>query len=139
MKIRKAMVGLFAAVLLVASMPASALSPNLITKLATGYYPSGPQTSEKYYECYLGGPRTSALAQLVYGSENYALYIAVDVWYYDPFSGSMENDTDDQIDYGTNSYNYTFTSSEKAAGAYVEDIEATYKIGPAQMAVLYTC
>nr|MBQ6241756.1 hypothetical protein [Lachnospiraceae bacterium] len=122
------------AVMLAASIPASALSPNLTPRYDEGYYPSGPQTSAKYYEYFLGGPRTSAIAQLIYGSENYVLYIGIlELHYYNPYSG-WDTITDEQFGWGTNIYNYTFSSNEIAAGACVSVIEAVFKIGTTQIA-----
>ena len=139
MKTRKTLMGLLVAVLLVASMPASAaLPPNFATRFVSGYYPSNVHTSAKYFECYLGGPRTAALAQLIYGTSSTPLRIDVTVCCYDPALQTGRTFDDYQIDYGTNSYIVTFNSSEIANGACVLDMRAIYKIGTAQMADLYT-
>ena len=96
MRTRKAVVGLFAAVFLMVSVPAGALSPNLITRVFSGYYPLGLQIASKYFECYLGGTREQVLAQLVYGSENYNLHIDASAVYYNPIRenrGSLSGTT----------------------------------------------
>ena len=137
-KTKRTLAGMLVAVLLFVSMPASAVSSNLTPHYGNGYYPSGVQTSAKYFEYFLGGPRTSALAQLPYGTENRALKIEIiGLRYYNPYSG-WDTITTEQYGYGTNSYNYTFSASELAAGAYVSEIEAKFKIGTTQVAWVHT-
>ena len=56
MKIKKILASTLAVILIVTALPGTALAAtNMAPKWASGYYPTGATTPNKYYSCHLGG------------------------------------------------------------------------------------
>lgn len=137
MKQRKTLVGILGMVLLLSSVTASAYLPPLNSRSGSGYYPSGVQTPSKYYTYFVGGTRQSGEVRLEYGNGNPVLSIEILEWScYNPgtnssFSGPLGFQHGNE----TVERSYTIPSGLIAQGAYINAIEASFKIGAFPIAV----
>lgn len=89
MKIKKLLVSMLAAILIITALPGTALAASSFTpKSASGYAPAESNGIPKYYYCYSGGTSERCVADMTYGNDAVPIFIDAKI-YIRVIDGSM--------------------------------------------------
>ena len=135
---KKILTCLMAAVVLIMSLPITALAAtNFNPQISTGYYPDTiPRSIPKAYTCHLGGTSEEITAEITYGTDNKA--IGFDIWItytdaLDPGTAVIHDAPSGNLDVEVT---YRLTQAAINAGSHIDSALASYFIMTHSVAVL---
>ena len=124
MKIKKILASMLAVILIITALPGTALAAtNMAPKWASGYYPTGATTPNKYYSCYLGGTDRRVNADITYGT-NTSVFINASIKTLIVSSGKYQYITRSSSGIGSAALEYSTVGSTILVAAAT----ATYRI-----------
>lgn len=135
---KKILTCLMAAVVLIMSLPITALAAtNFNPQISTGYYPDTiPRSIPKAYTCHLGGTSEEISAEITYGTPDKAIRIDIGLFYYDAYTQSYPTTFDSTNGESDLEVIYGFLPDDINAGSRYISAAAEYYIMSHQVASL---